>query len=479
MAKLPEWVLKHQKKGTQAVQIGNGYYLYKIKSVWDPKKGRPKKVTEKYLGTITPEGLRKSRHERLMESMKNISVKEFGATDFLLKTNEGIMEKLKEIYPAVWKEILVFSVFRLLHNTPIKNLQMYYTESFLSEKVNGARCSPKTISNILKGVGKEREKTKIFLRSFISGTDFALIDLTHVFSKSENIISATPGYNSKREFLPQIHMAFLFSLDKHMPAYFRMLPGSIRDVSSLVLTVKEAGIKNAALIGDKGFYSEDNVKALDGKLQYILPLRRNSLLIDYSIIQKGDRRAFGGYFLFEKRAIWHYQYELKDKLKGKTIFVFLDERLKAEEEKDYLSRIEAGDAEGLEKFFKNQYRLGTIAVITDVKSDAEKVYNLLKSRVEIEMMFDAFKNVLNADKTYMQDDYQIEGWMFINFIALMIYYRLYRMLSDNSLLKNHSPKDVLLHLSRIYKLKIGDQWVISEIPKKSRNILEKLEIPIT
>ena len=303
-----------------------------------------------------------------------------------------------------------------------------------------------------------------------------------MFSKSENIISTTPGYNSKREFLPQIHMAFLFSLDKHMPAYFRMLPGSIRDISSLVLTVKEAGIQNAALIGDKGFYSEDNVKALNGKLQYILPLRRNSLLINYSVIQKGDRREFDGYFLFEKRAIWHYRYELKDKLKGKTIFVFLDERLKAEEEKDYLSRIERieeGDNEGIEKFFKNQYRMGTIAVITDVDCNAERAYNLLKSRVEIEMMFDAFKNVLNADRTYMQDDYQIEGWMFINFIALMFYYRLYRMLSDNSLLKNHSPKDVLLHLSRIYKLRIDDQWVISEIPKKSRTLLEKLGIPIT
>jgi transposase len=61
-----------------------------------------------------------------------------------------------------------------------------------------------------------------------------------------------PGYNSKGEFLPQIHMIFLFSLDHHMPSYFRIVAGSIRDVSSLVLTVKEAGIKNVVLITDKG-----------------------------------------------------------------------------------------------------------------------------------------------------------------------------------------------------------------------------------
>jgi len=37
----------------------------------------------------------------------------------------------------------------------------------------------------------------------------------------------------------------------------------MRDVSSLILTVKEAGIKNAVLISDKGFYSEANVLDLE------------------------------------------------------------------------------------------------------------------------------------------------------------------------------------------------------------------------
>ena len=128
---------------------------------------------------------------------------------------------------------------------------------------------------------------------------------------------------------------------------------------------------------------------------------------------------------------------------------------------------------------KNQYRMGTIAVISDLEERGERIYNLLKSRVEIEVMFDAFKNVLNADRTYMRDDYQMEGWAFINFIALVFYYRLYRILADNSLLKRYTPNDVLIHLSRIYKLKIQNEWITSEIPKKTRVILEKLNIPIT
>ena len=478
----PDWVLKHKRKGTEIRKIGNKFYLYKVTSAWDKEKKRAKKITEKFLGTITHDGLIEPRQERVLKSLNNIAVKEFGATDFLLDANDDIKEKFKEIYPDKWKELFIFSVFRLLYNTPMKNLQAYYATSFLSETLPGAHLSPKVVGDLLGDVGKERERTKTFLRQFVSGNDFLLIDLTHVFSLSENIISSVPGYNSKREFLPQIHMIFLFSLDHHMPSYFRMVAGSIRDVSSLALTVKEAGVQNAAMIGDKGFYSEDNVLALEKEgLHYILPLKRNSSLIDYAKMQEGDRRAFDGYFLLEKRAIWYYGYGLKEgELKGRKITVFLDERLKAEEEKDYLSRAEKDDDAGtLETFFKVQHRMGTISVITDLDESGERIYNLLKSRAEIETMFDAFKNVLNADRAYMRDDYQMEGWMFINFVALVFYYRLYRLLADNSLMKKFSPADVLVHLSRVYRLKIQDRWITAEIPKKTRDIMGKLSIPIT
>ena len=64
---------------------------------------------------------------------------------------------------------------------------------------------------------------------------------------------ASLGYNSSNEFTPQINLLFFFALDKCMPAYFRMLPGSVRDVSFLALSIKESGVKNAVLIGDRGF----------------------------------------------------------------------------------------------------------------------------------------------------------------------------------------------------------------------------------
>ena len=71
-----------------------------------------------------------------------------------------------------------------------------------------------------------------------------------------------------------------------------------------------------------------------------------------------------------------------------------------------------------------------------------------------------------------------KGWMFVNFIALMLHYRIFNLLRKRGLLKHYSPRDVIEHLERISRLKIGDEWKYSEIPKKSRKIMEDLDLHI-
>jgi hypothetical protein len=78
----------------------------------------------------------------------------------------------------------------------------------------------------------------------------------------------------------------------------------------------------------------------------------------------------------------------------------------------------------------------------------------------------------------MRDDHQLQGWMFINFIALMLHYRIYGLLRSKGLLGKYSPQDVIEHLARVFMLKIGDEWKISEIPRKSKILIDSLEIPI-
>lgn len=60
--------------------------------------------------------------------------------------------------------------------------------------------------------------------------------------------------------------------------------------------------------------------------------------------------------------------------------------------------------------------------------------------------------------------------MLANFVAMLLYYRIYNMLIEKDMLSRYSPANIIMHLSRIYKLKIDDRWMLSEVPKTSRNV---------
>jgi hypothetical protein len=79
----------------------------------------------------------------------------------------------------------------------------------------------------------------------------------------------------------------------------------------------------------------------------------------------------------------------------------------------------------------------------------------------------------------MRDDSAMEGWMFVNFISLLLYYKVYGLLVSKDALSKCSPKDVILHFSRVFNVKIGDNWVVSEVPKKTRLLIEKLGIELS
>ncbi len=471
----PDWVMKHKVKGTEIRKLGKYYYLYKIRSEYDKEKKRAKKITEKFLGKITEEGLIKPKNERIIDSQKNISVKEFGATRFISNESKDIIQNLKEVFPVTWKEIFTFAAFRFFSSSPLKNVQNHYQNSYVSDIIPDAKVSPKTLSNMLQSIGQQRNLIKKFLSKYIVQDECMAVDLTHVFSLSENVISATLGRNSEKNYLPQINLFLLFSLDRMQPIFYRLVPGSIRDVSSLLLSMEESKVKDIILVGDKGFYSTDNAKELETKrIRYILPLKRNSQLIDYSPLKQGGRKQFDGHFLFENRVIWHYERMID----GKRIVTFLDNFLKVEEERDFLIRVNEGKLK-IEEFYENDSKFGTISIITGVDLSPQRIFELLKSRVEIEITFDTFKNVLNADRSYMRDDSAMEGWMFVNFIALLLYYKVYGLLISRDLLSRCSPKDVILHLSRVFIVEIGGNRVISEIPKKTRLLIEKLGIDLS
>ncbi len=101
-----------------------------------------------------------------------------------------------------------------------------------------------------------------------------------------------------------------------------------------------------------------------------------------------------------------------------------------------------------------------------------------KRKQEVEELIDVFKNLYEADVSYMQDEQSLEGWMFINHIVLQWHYKMVQLLTGSKLSAKYSVEDMLSFLREIRKLRINESWFIAEIPEKYRKILQKIGLHI-
>lgn len=229
---------RQKRKRTLIMRRGDNYYLYRVRSVWDKERKKTRLKTEEYLGKITPEGIVEPRVKRVMKRYDQITVKEYGSSFLMQHVSGDIVQSLEDFFPE-WKEIFVFSCMRLIHRSPMKKVEFHYRNSFLSEALRDARVSPDSLGDMLRNIGMDRSSITGFMKSFMRDERYLAVDLTHILSMSEGVISATLGHNGKEEYLPQVQLLFLFSTGRDAPAYFRILPGAINSVMSLRVTMEE------------------------------------------------------------------------------------------------------------------------------------------------------------------------------------------------------------------------------------------------
>ena len=471
---MPSWVEKYKKKGVEIKRIKQQYYAYSRHSVWDSVRKKPKTITDKYLGKVTPEGIILPKHEKVMSGLSKASVKEFGATHLISFLAKDFLEELKKCYPDDWQTIFAMAVLRFFHTSPLKNMSVYFSSSVLSDEYPAVDLTPKHASDFLQALGADRQRAVDFLKRLIVESEHLIIDVTAIYSQASTATYPALGHNSDHSYLPQINMLLLFSKEKNKPVFFRLLPGSITDVSSIKLTIEESGLHDVIFVGDKGFYSATNTVALKKSLiKYILPLRRNLSFLDYTSTQSTSKKQFDGYFFFEKRPIWFK----KNRHEDDSVILFLDESLKLDEQQGFLQRVSKKNSTlTINDYHEYEHTFGTIAVITNQEATPEDIYSCLKSRLHIEQAFDTFKNTLEADRTYMRTDHHLQGWLFINFISLYFYYCLYGILLSNKLLNKFSPKDIILHFSKVHKITLQEKEIITELPKTVRILLEKMKL---
>jgi hypothetical protein len=78
----------------------------------------------------------------------------------------------------------------------------------------------------------------------------------------------------------------------------------------------------------------------------------------------------------------------------------------------------------------------------------------------------------------MQNKETLQGWMFINHLALLWYYIIYKMLKEKEILGKYSVNDLVINLKEIRKGRVNNKWSLEPINSQTQKLLDKIDIYI-
>jgi len=376
------------------------------------------------------------------------------------------MESLKKTFYERWKEILACAIVKTLQPLPLRLIKSRWEKLHLSQRID-ASLSPNTLSEVLREIGRDYASQKEFFDELMKGSKTLIFDLSSIFSYSENLQYAEKGHNAEHLYLKQINFMLFFSMDKELPVLLKPLPGSVRDIKALENVLDEVDSKDSVIVLDRGFASYALPELLkEHHFNFILPLRRNFTRINYSMNLENT-------FVYRHRGIkW-----CRERMEDNFIYLFEDVKLRAEEETTFIEMMESR-VRSKEDYRKEMQKFGRIALLSNLERDGETIYLMWKERENIEVAFDALKNELENDKTYLNDDDALRGYFFISFLSLYLYYKILNRLKTAGINNNTSVNEVLLELSKVYEVHIGEKRKLTEIPEKAETLAKTLKIDI-
>ena len=440
--KIVEDERKRRNVPLEAKLLNGNYYLYRSTSRYDRSTGKAVKVSD-YIGRITKDGI--IEKDRVIRS-----IYEYGNSALIYSLSADIIARLQKYFPDRWSDLYALSVVRLMDPVPLKSVKDRWEKLYASREIQ-AHLSSNTLTEILRDAGSDMAAQMDLFQSLITESRKLAFDLSSIFSRSVNINIAAKGHNADHIYLPQVNMALAFDLDQYRPVFLKPLEGSVRDVKSLRNVLNEIHF-DGILVLDTGFSSQDLAEIMRSDMKFIMPLRRNQDIIDYSI-------DLGSSFVYRDRGIRSGFLNRN----GFRIYMYLDKKLMAEESPTFIKLIAEGKRKQNE--FQSEYmKFGKISILSNLKDDPQIIYNLYKQREEIEQAFDAMKNELENDKSYLNDDDSLRGYFFVSFLSLYMYYSIFVLIGAADLANKLSVKDVLLKFSKVYKIVRGKKESLREIP---------------
>jgi transposase len=464
------WLEDQHKAGEKCLEIkvrGDCHYVYRSTSRYDKKIKKGRKVSV-YLGRLDKEYGFIPKGEKPKTNMIPVprSITDYGNSLILHSMMGELKPLLMENFPEHWEELYAMSIVRVNGYTPLKRIKDTWEDLYDPEGLK-PNLNPSNLSKVLREVGQDRFGQNDLFNHLKNADTQLVYDLSTCFSRSMSILQAEKGYNKDCIQVPQINFALLCGLDSEMPTMIKSVPGSLRDISTLYKTIEELDISDKILLLDRGFFSEDVLNYLEEKhVIFVLPTKRNSHYYDTRIHLNEE-------FIYHDRLIKCG----KRKLGNRFLYLYEDLDLRLEEQKTIFRKREEGKISD-EEYSLKQNRAGKFLIISNYDIGKKEMYELYKKRDSIKKLFDVYKTTLDADKLYLHDDESVYGHVFVAFLSLYAYCKLLKEIKKAEINDKFSPTDILLKFRKVKNINFGEKSIITEVPKKVRDLDKTLKFNI-
>ena len=191
------------------------------------------------------------------------------------------------------------------------------------------------ITRLTQSITEQHRMKLLRLRAArLKDHELCAVDSTSRSAWGEKLTDIHYGKNKERLPLPQTTEVVVYTLDNHMPVYYRTFPGNIPDSRSLetiLYDLKHAGFKdNIVLITDRGYESIRNLEMYIDKGQ---PMIMGTKVSQSHVRQRIE--AFGAFDHHPEEMeidpatrIYYKQYDLEYRIEGKRDNVKDADRLK-------------------------------------------------------------------------------------------------------------------------------------------------------
>ena len=505
-------------------------YVYESKGYWDKEKqqSRNHRVCIGKLDPVTGEFVPSKRNTDVTAATHPgpVPVVEcsrlfHGATWLFDAIGEklGITEDLERCFPNTYRQILSLAYYLILED---RNPMSRFSRWALTHTHPFGADIPSQRSSELFGSISEDSKQNFF--QFQSSrrreSEFLAYDTTSISSYSKSLKQVQYGYNKDHDPLPQINLALLFGESSRLPVYYRKMPGNISDVKTigkLLADIDFLKLDKVKLVMDRGFYSEDNINALYQKHYKFLISTKTSLkfvkkkldeargtlvsrphytskyglyydsfLMDWDFCETKKR---SGEVLKDSRRLYLHLYyndmrATDDKMAFNKLLDSLEEELKSgkrnpEHEKLYSKYYEIRETpvRGMilvpkqETIAEVEKNYGYFDLISNGVKDPLDALEIYRSKDLIEKAFGNLKERLNMRRTSVSSEENLEGKLFVQFIALIYLSYIKKSMSDNDLFRNYTMQELLDQLDLIERFEQpGRKARIGEMTKRQQSL---------